>query len=669
MLLKLLLIFSIFIFLMITPDFVSARDNQFITVVNPVRISRHTENPSASVAAQYEVVSQNKLPATWLLTYDAMENNGVISLVRKMDINQEFGIFMEVTPNLAEASGVVYNNTGFWHHATSVFLSGYTQEERIKLIDKVFEKFKGKFGYYPTSAGAWWVDSFSLEYMKNEYGITANLGVTDQFSTDGYQVWGQYWSVPFYPSKKHAGVPASNLDNKIDVVTTQWAPRDPLNGYRDSLHSTQDYPLLKLSTDYFEKLVDLYAKKHNNTFGQVVVGLEADLDPEGYGQEFANQMRSVSKRRETGEFQIITMREFSKWYRRQFPDISPAHTIVTRDFLDKPQSVIWYQSPQYRIGMVHDHESGETSILDLRVYSNEMAEPYYVSPNKAFTLSINIPSVLDNVSFAEEKWRLQLGKLRETKGDFNDLELDFDSDEQITFRPDRFSISGILNSPKNLINHPGINIEYGIRETTLRFSSNSLFSERDLVFSDLKPEATHFVKQRKVSILIGLGIILLIASLFLTGNKKVRILPLFLLALMLMAGWQWYSQHSTRYLVPQGERDALYRLAQLPFGNVVVYDQECLQCSWHTKYPPAAFANKRGYVQKYGKHPIIYNASMFNGQTRVEARREFKKTNAKYIYVVKFEDYREEVPFSPGDLGIEKIYENANAQIWRVKEK
>jgi len=39
-----------------------------------------------------------------------------------------------------------------------------------------------------------------------------------------------------------------------------------------------------------------------------------------------------------------------------------------------------------------------------------------------------------------------------------------------------------------------------------------------------------------------------------------------------------------------------------------------------------------------------------------------------YIYVVKYGEYIEKVPFSPGDLNIEKVYENANAAIWRVKK-
>ena len=197
------------LFFIIGIDSVDGVGNQFVTIVNPVRISRYTKNSVESFKAQYQVVKENNFSATWLFTYDALSDEKLIKEVREVDNNQEFGIFLEVTPEFSKNTGVDYNDTGFWHHATSVFLSGYTQEERKKLIDTVFEKFKENFGYYPKSVGSWWTDAYSLSYIKQKYDVVANLGLADQFSTDGYQVWGQYWSTPYYPSKYHTGVPES----------------------------------------------------------------------------------------------------------------------------------------------------------------------------------------------------------------------------------------------------------------------------------------------------------------------------------------------------------------------------------------------------------------------------------------------------------------------------
>ena len=203
-------------YLLFAPSVKATQSSQFITIVNPVRVSVYTPNPVASLRAQYSIISHYKSPATWLLTYDVLNRPEMVTEFKKFSPNQELGIFLEITPEFSKAVGVEYHNTGSWHFANAVFLSGYIQEERIKFMDTVFAKFKEQFGYYPVSVGAWWVDSFSLQYMHDKYGIIANLGVADQYSTDNYQVWGTYWSTPYYPNINHAGIPAASTDNKIE---------------------------------------------------------------------------------------------------------------------------------------------------------------------------------------------------------------------------------------------------------------------------------------------------------------------------------------------------------------------------------------------------------------------------------------------------------------------
>ena len=126
--LPVLIIFFLFP-LKISADF---EENSFITIVNPVRISHTTKNPKESLLAEYNEVKKFSFPATWLFTYDALKNKEIVELTKSMDNKQEFGIFLEVSPDFAQASSVSYNLADSWHRATSIFLSGYTQEDRIK---------------------------------------------------------------------------------------------------------------------------------------------------------------------------------------------------------------------------------------------------------------------------------------------------------------------------------------------------------------------------------------------------------------------------------------------------------------------------------------------------------------------------------------------------------
>jgi len=562
------------------------KKNGFVTIVNPVRISSYNQFPGKSLYNEYGVVNDYQIPATWLLTHDALNNKEILSVVKKMNSKQEFGIFLEITKGFAEKAGVKYHDTGFWHHAESVFLSGYTQEERRLLIDVVFAKFKEMFGYYPSSVGSWWTDSYSLSYMKDKYGINANLVCSDQFSTDGYEIWGQPWQVPYYPSKYHGGVFASSMSVKLDVVNLQWASRDPLNGYYSSLFSTQDYLISgkNLDISYFEKLVRLYTNQNENEFGQITVGLEADLSFESYKNEFTKQMALIDKLRNTEGINITTMKDFAIWYKENYPELSPASFLEAEDLLGTGIKAVWSQSPEYRLFYTIDPSTKEITVRDLRFYNTDLEEPYYFSPNRSFSLAINIPAIVDEISFKEG--------IKKFKTETDNIIDKFTKDKLIV------PVQGVLIKG---------------------FSS----------------EAMHFFKQKKA-----------------------------ILSLLTGKGWNYFKK--VNYLIPQDEMYALNFLKKLPSGKILVYDHECLQCEYHTEYKPPAFANIRNYIQRHGGHRIIYNRTVFQAKTREEAKIELKKSKVRYVYLVKFESYFEQLPFSPGDLGVEKIFSNANSEIWRV---
>lgn len=651
--------------------------NQFVTIVNPVRISSYTLDPKASLAAEYQEVEKRKLPATWLLTYDVVSNEDVHSIIKGMDQFQELGIFLEVTPNLAKDANVIYNKTDSWHRANSVFLSGYTKEDRRKLIDAVFEKFKKSFGYYPVSVGAWWVDSFSLEYMKGKYNIISNLTVTDQFATDGYEVWGQYWSTPFYSSKLHSGIPGASMSDKLDIVTIQWAARDPLNGYGRgpaSLFSTQDYFTKNLSNEYFQKLISLYTEARNNKFGQITVGLEGDFTSNAYGGVFARQLDIVKAMQDKKTISVNTMKDFANWYRTNFSELSPRQIIEADDILGGSSKSIWYQSPNLRIHITYDYKTHETRLLDLRFYYNNFQEPYYTSPNRDLNLSINIPSLIDSAADSEEQWLIKKEELDKTEIDGDDMFLKYKDGAWIKLSEGSLTFFGTINQvPKTILNAASVKINKKGNFISVSPEKSWIYSKEGLLFKDLTPEATNFLRQRKIMVVeIAVGISLLffvLMALRRKSSKRFRFISVSLVLLIFLGGFFWFRLNSRIYFVSQAELDALNRMSKMPGDKVVVFDKICLQCSFHTKYAPAVFFNKRNYVKDVSGKKVVYNSSVFNAKTREEAKRELNKLKADYIYAVRFEDYKEVVPFSPGDLNLEEIYSNANATIWRIRKK
>ncbi len=390
--------FSLFFlcFFLLSAKNVFGRDS-FVTVVNPVRGNELSDqgNPFflEGVNKLLAPLNQNKIPATWLLRYDAFTNNEGTSFFKKLVLERsedELGIFLEITPQLAEQAGVGYPDGGvFWHDANKIFLSGYKPQERIKLIDKAFQNFYREFGKTPVSVGAWHIDAYSAGYMQKKYGITGVLICADQFGTDGYQIWGGWWGIPYYPSKYNILIPAQTKKNKVNAVVFWWAGRDPDLGYGGSVvessYSVQanDYIGHGLGVDYFRRLLDTYLYGERNEFGQITIGLENDSDWRRIGSQYEEQIAEIAKRTQEGKIKAVTMSDFSSWYRGRYV-LSPDH------WMGK-----WGMSKGYRVGL----DKGK--IVDLRIYNDEWPEANLLTANPWGTLSLNNPYKIDTVRFGD----------------------------------------------------------------------------------------------------------------------------------------------------------------------------------------------------------------------------------------------------------------------------
>lgn len=333
-------------------------DNRYLTLVNPVRSRFYWQNKSLyPIISQYELVNNSNFSATWLIQYDVLKDSELVGELKSFNEDQEIGLFLEVSEDFAYDSEVIYPHAKPWTDPLVLFLSGYTQSERRKLIDKLFLKFKNVFGYYPKSVGAWWIDSYSLEYMEEKYGIDTVLIVADQKTTDDYGVWGQWWGVPYYPAKYNILKPASDVKEQADYVVIQWAQRDPTkaygNDYTYSNYSLQanDYLDRGLDTKYFKKLVINYLDC-SLPFGQITVGLETGIEGTTYIEEYKNQLEYLKS---LEALQSMTMSEFSRVFKNKY--ISNPEKIVLRDNESE-----WVLTKNGRVNEVLDEKIDYTNI-------------------------------------------------------------------------------------------------------------------------------------------------------------------------------------------------------------------------------------------------------------------------------------------------------------------
>jgi hypothetical protein len=101
-------------------------------------------------------------------------------------------------------------------------------------------------------------------------------------------------------------------------------------------------------------------------------------------------------------------------------------------------------------------------------------------------------------------------------------------------------------------------------------------------------------------------------------------------------------------------------------GNVLSFDRDCIKCAFTSQYKPAAAAGKKSYISLFTNKPVQIDISFLLARSSINAKSILKKKNIRYIYLSKYEDYIESLPYLPQDLGLKRIYQNANAEIWKV---
>jgi hypothetical protein len=323
--------------LLIIPQNTNASENcsnRYVTFINPIRgRNLWSDNSLKPLNDQYSALNQYGFSATWLLQYDNLKDGELLKEIKKFNSSHEIAVFLEVSEKLATQSRIIYPYNVTWSSPSAVFLSSYSQSERKRIIDKLFNDFKNEFGFFPKSVGAWWIDSYSLNYLKEKYNVNSALIVADQTTTDSYGVWGQWWGVAYYPSKANILTPASSLDNKLNVVITQWAQRDPLRSYGDgpkySNFSLQanDYKDRGKNTDYFLEIAKVYLDC-SNPLGQITVGLETGMESVAQIEEYKNQL---SRLKELDSLKAVTMNEFAQKFAEVYPDFPQELTISYQD--------------------------------------------------------------------------------------------------------------------------------------------------------------------------------------------------------------------------------------------------------------------------------------------------------------------------------------------------
>lgn len=377
------------------------------------------------VQKQMELILEHKLPATWLLQFDALVSGPFVEFLKThMAPNHEVGFWFEMNERHCKAANVEWRGRpGYeWDHIPHVaFTLGYTEAERAKLADAAMREFKIIWGDYPDSVASWNLDSFTMSHLTSHYGIDAYAVCRDQIATDGFTIWGAPIA-GYYPSKANCWSPALTQANQIPTPVFRMLGQDPVyyyqkewtipGGRRLGEPDTMEPVWTSGRSQVFVKeFLHMIAQAPTLGFGYAQLGQENTFPWPQQQEAYPMQMKALAELRDAGAVHVETMGDSGRRFKRTFA-VTPAQAQVQLNDsfgnTDPAQKSIWYQSRFYRANL---HLKGDLPFLrDLTVYSDLNAQPFLKEATRQTSVEQRMPAILDGYH-----WSKNSGSLNEER--------------------------------------------------------------------------------------------------------------------------------------------------------------------------------------------------------------------------------------------------------------
>ena len=337
-----------------------------------------------TVVKQAELMKKYKLGGTFLLQYDALMDSRYQKLLKTLPAGSfEIGAWWEIPQPLVENAGLKWRGRYPWDwHADVGFSTGYTLDEREKLVDVYMRNFKKIFGYYPKSVGSWFIDAHTLNYLYQKYNIVASCNCKDQVGTDGYTLWGGYWNQAYYPSKINSYMPAQNEKNQIPVPVFRMLGSDPIRQYDHGLGGGRQ-GVVTLEPVYNDaggdaKWVNWFFKEFVEgeamAFAYTQAGQENSFTWDAMSKGFELQMPLIARLRNENKVKVETLAESGQWFKKNYKTTPATSVTVTQDMEGSSLKTVWFNSRFYRVNLLW--EAGTLRFRDIHLFNENFPSVY-----------------------------------------------------------------------------------------------------------------------------------------------------------------------------------------------------------------------------------------------------------------------------------------------------
>ena len=368
------------------------KQTTIVNIYNFVRMS-HVE-PSRFLVDDFEtirseiiLVKQYGFPGTYALKYDALMDPRYQALFRTyLDGRDEISAWWEITEPLCRRSGVPFRgkvSTEYDDRVDSAYCVGYEPEERKRLVDAYMRDFYGVYGQYPRTIGSWVLDSVTLGYAAERYGVLGGAICRDQMGTDGFTLWGGFPNGIYYPCRKNEFIPAQTLEEQLPTPMFRLLGPDPIYNFEQDVrpglqgvYTLEPSWLTGRDPKWLAWFFGCLCEESCLGVPYAHVGQENNFLWENIRPGLGPQLALLRELADRGAVRVETMADSAAWFRSRYVRTPPMSFQASRDWdTDRGLSAQWYASSCYRVGFLG--EAGHLRIRDLFLYREDYPSRYY----------------------------------------------------------------------------------------------------------------------------------------------------------------------------------------------------------------------------------------------------------------------------------------------------
>lgn len=359
---------------------------QFVRMSH-IEPSRFIRDDFETIQKEITLVKQYGFPGTYALKYDALMDPRYQALFRDhLDECDELSVWWEITEPLCRRAGVPFRgkvSPVYDDRVDSAYCVGYEPEERKRLLDAYMADFHQVFGRYPKTIGAWVLDSVTLGYGAERYGLLGGAICRDQLGTDGFTLWGGYPNGIYYPSRKNEFIPAQTRQEQLPTPVFRLLGPDPIYNFEQDLrqglqgvYTLEPSWLTGRDPKWIRWFFDCLCREEGLGVGYAQVGQENNFLWENIRPGLGPQLEVLRSLSDQGLIRVETMADTAAWFRGTYALTPPMTFTASRDWDESRKlSAQWYAGPRYRVGFLA--EGGHLRIRDLFLYRQDYPSRYY----------------------------------------------------------------------------------------------------------------------------------------------------------------------------------------------------------------------------------------------------------------------------------------------------